>query len=593
MPFPRRLVMAVGVFASLLGVGRGQNQPDVIVVGAGIAGLSAAYELAAGRANVTVLDMASVYGGHAVMATGDLLLVDTPLQRALGVRDTPDIAFNDFMTWGEDADPEWARYYADHVLTDIYEWVTQMGIGFDLSAKISHPAGNSVLRTHRTKGRGLALVTPIYAACVSSPQVRFEWNMQVDRLLLENKRVVGVAGKNLRTNRPFEMRAAGVVLTTGGFQANLEMVKQNWPKQYPYPDGLLIGAGINALGSGLQLAVAAGAQLRRLDHQWNYVTGIPDPRTPGSRRGLNAYNAYSIWVNTEGVRFISEKTSGKFAMAAMLAQPGQTYWSIFDEGSKRDIFVAGSSWGNFAEIEKWIYGNPDLVKTAPTIEELAAKAGLPAAALLKTVKRHNEMVEKGVDDDFGRFGPGKLLQPKKILTPPFYAMQAFPLTRKSMGGVAIDLACRVLRTDNTPIPGFFAAGEVTGLAGINGSAGLEGTFLGPSIITGRVAGRTILAELKKAREPALLLPVEKARITPDPHASTQLCLSCHDLPKLMQVPRAGFWHFEQVHTEVLAGKMDCMKCHADMTATFQPERHRINRLAQIQVCATCHKGEDR
>ena len=585
--------MAIGFAAGLLGIGRGQSQPDVIVVGAGIAGLSAAYELAAGQAKVTVLDMASVYGGHAVMATGDVCMVDTPAQRAVGIRDTPELAYNDFMAWGEDADPAWVRYYVDHSRTEIFDWVTRMGIGFDLSPKIANPAGNSAKRMHRTVGRGLALVTPIYAACISSPLVSFEWNMQVDRLLVENKRVVGVAGKNLRTTRAFELRAVGVVLTTGGFQANLELVRENWPKQYSYPDGLLIGAGINAMGSGLQLAEAAGAQLRRLDHQWNYVTGIPDPRAPGTRRGLNAHNHFSVWVNSEGVRFIAERTSTKYALAALLAQPGQTYWSIFDENAKHDLFVAGSNWGNFAEIEKWIYGDPKLVKTAGTLEELAAKAGLPAAALQMTVRRHNEMVEKGVDEDFGRFGPGKPLQPKKILTPPFYAMQAFPLTRKSMGGVAIDRECRVLRPDHTPIPGFYAAGEVTGLAGINGSAGLEGTFLGPSILTGRVAGRTILAELKKAAEPALLLPVEQARITPDPLASTQLCLSCHALPKQVQVPRAGFWHFEQVHTEVLAGKMDCMKCHADMTATFQPERHRINRLAQIQVCATCHKGEDR
>lgn len=589
----KRSWFLIGLFGCSLGALRAQPPPEAIVIGAGIAGLSAAYELAKGQTRVTVLDMASVYGGHAVMATGDLCLIDTPNQQALGLHDSPDIAYRDFIAWGEDPDLAWLRYYVEHSRPDIYNWVSAMGVRFDLSAKIANPPGNSVLRTHRTRGRGLALVTPIYAACVSSPHVQFEWNVCVERLLVENGRVVGVAGKNLRTQRPFERRAAAVVLTTGGFQGNLELVKTNWPKVTPFPDRMLIGAGINAQGSGLTLAAAAGAQLRRLDHQWNYVTGIPDPRTPGSPRGLNASNVFAVWVNARGERFIAEKTSGKFAMGVMLAQPGQTYWSIFDEGAKHDLFVAGSGWGNFAEIQKWIYDNPAIVATGRSIEELATKVGLPPAALRETVRRHNELVERGVDEDFGRFGPGKPLQPKKIITPPFYALQAFPLTRKSMGGVAIDLECRVLDSAGAAIPGFYAAGEVTGLAGINGSAGLEGTFLGPSIVTGRVAGRAVLAELKKETPPAGLLPIGKAVVTPDPLASTQLCLSCHDLPKQVPARREGFWHFEKVHSEVLAGKMNCMNCHSDLTATFQPEGHRINRLVQIQVCATCHKGEDR
>ncbi|NUQ13560.1 MAG: FAD-binding protein, partial [Gemmatimonadaceae bacterium] len=126
------------------------------------------------------------------------------------------------------------------------------------------------------------------------------------------------------------------------------------------------------------------------------------------------------------------------------------------------------------------------------IAELAAQAGLPAAALEETVRRYNAQVAKGVDPDFGRFGPGQPLQPVAVAQPPFYAVQFFPLTRKSMGGVAIDRDCRVIDARQQPIPGLLAAGELTGLAGINGKAGLEGTFLGPSMLTGRIAGRTAL-----------------------------------------------------------------------------------------------------
>jgi hypothetical protein len=173
-------------------------------------------------------------------------------------------------------------------------------------------------------------------------------------------------------------------------------------------------------------------------------------------------------------------------------------------------------------------------------------------------------------------------------------VQQYPITRKSMGGVVIDTACRVQDTTGKSIPGLYAAGEVTGLAGINGKAGLEGTFLGPSIVTGRVAGRTVLEDLGRKPGSGKVSPRPIGPpVKPDPLATTPLCLSCHDLPKLVSEKRPGFWHFDKVHHEVVGSKLDCIQCHAELTPTYHPETHRINRLAQVQSCATCHKGEDR
>ena len=104
-------------------------------------------------------------------------------------------------------------------------------------------------------------------------------------------------------------------------------------------------------------------------------------------------------------------------------------------------------------------------------------SGLPAAQLVATVKRYNQLVEAGKDEDFGRFGPDRSDYNNEasppLAPPPDYAMQAYPLTRKSMGGVSIDIACRVLDKKQKPIPGLYAVGELTGLAGINGKAALE------------------------------------------------------------------------------------------------------------------------
>lgn len=565
--------------------------PDAVVVGSGISGLSAAWELAQSGAKVTVVDMSSVFGGHAVMATGDLNMTGTPYQEAHGVKDSVDVAINDFLTWGKDANADWVRIYVNESKPMIYDWVTAMGVSFEM---IGAPDGNSIARLHRTKGRGIALVSPIYRQCLLSPNITFVRNARVDRLLNDGKRIVGIAATNLRTGEPLEIRARVVVLATGGFQNNLDMVRQFWTTSMPFPKRFLLGSGVNSVGSGLKLAQAAGAQLSRLDHQENLITGLPDPRFPGSGRGLNANNSAAIMVNADGVRFMNERSNWRYSLPIILKQEGGSYWSIFDDASKHNFWIAGSDWGDFKEIEKWIFSNPELVKSAPTLEELARKIGMPPAALAETVARYDRLVDGGVDSDFGRFGPGKDYKPAKILQAPFYAIQFFPITRKSMGGVAIDTSCRVLDTGQHVIPGLYAVGELSGLAGINGQAGLEGTFLGPSIVTGRIAGRAAAAELGNTPGSGAIIPVPAFQPPkPDPLANTALCMKCHDLPTLVTQQRPGYWHFEKVHTAVLANNTACIQCHAEMSAVFTPDHHHIDRIAQIQVCADCHRGEDR
>ncbi len=149
-------------------------------------------------------------------------------------------------------------------------------------------------------------------------------------------------------------------------------------------------------------------------------------------------------------------------------------------------------------IERKIFQNKQLAKSSKTIEGLAKAAGLPPAALVETVKRYNHMVEQGQDKDFQRFGPNKNYMARRVLVPPFYAVQFFPVTRKSMGGISIDLSCHVLDKQHI-IPGLYAVGEASGFGGLNGKAGLEGTFLGPSIVTGRVAARAVLRDLHIGR----------------------------------------------------------------------------------------------
>ena len=201
--------------------------------------------------------------------------------------------------------------------------------------------------------------------------------------------------------------------------------------------------------------------------------------------------------------------------------------------------------------------------------------------LVETVRRYNQLVKQGVDEDFHRFGPDRPAFSNKastrIATPPFYAMKTVPLTRKSMGGVAIDLECHVLDKQKQVIPGLYAVGELAGLAGINGKAALEGTFLGPCIVTGRVAARSVLAGLDRQH--------------PREARETTRCTSCHDIPAEIAKPQPGFWHFEQVHRVVLERGADCRSCHAEL-APYRVDKHRINPRALTAACDQCHTARE-
>ncbi|MBB74448.1 MAG: hypothetical protein CMJ75_08045 [Planctomycetaceae bacterium] len=552
--------------------------PHVVVVGAGISGITAALELGLGGARVTVLDMSSVYGGHAVMSQGGLCIINSPLQQSLGINDSPDLAYNDFITWGEDADEGWVRYYVNQSRTQIYDWLIALGVRFE---GVETAPGNSVNRFHQPAGRGIGLVTPIYRKCLELENIHFRWNTQAVRLIVNAGRVTGVIGRQLRDGTETPFAASAVVLATGGFQSNLDMVREFWPKEFRFPERILAGSGRHSVGLGHRLATQVGAELAKMDHQWNYFTGIPDPRYPGTNRGLSAANMWGIIVNSQGQRFANLHQWAKEVMPALLAQPVAKLWFVFDEASKPNFVVSGSDWADFSKVEKQILNNQDLVQTADTLAELAVATGLPAANLTAAVARYNVLVEEGVDTDFGRFSPQQpeiVAMSPALKVPPFYAMPAFPLTRKSMGGVAIDLNCRVLDRKQAPIPGLYAVGELTGLAGINGKAALEGTFLGPCILTGRVAARAILAQLPAAQRN--FLAAEAAR-----------CDACHQMTELLSEKRPGFWHFQQVHQRTVASEQDCRDCHAELTP-YQDQQHQIDHQALASTCAQCHLGRE-
>lgn len=571
---------------------------DLVIVGTGISGLAAALDAGRAGANVTVIDMWSVFGGHAVMSGGLVCLVDTPFQRERHIADSPDLAIRDFLTHGQDANPDWVRLYARDSKREVYDWLDALGVGWSQLFPIM--PGNSVQRQHWAKGRGIGLISPIYRECLRWTNIHFVWNTKVTSLVIEEGQVRGVRGVGLRDETTNDFRATSVVLATGGFESNLELVRQHWPPALPGLEGgarVLLGSGINSQGSGFDVAIAGGAALTNLDHQLFYATGLVDPRDPSGKRGLNSFNAESIWVNIEGRRFVSE-FAGRIPdlsglVPVVMRQPQGVYWSVFDAKGRAAFFVSGSGWDDTNNVQREIFANPKMarwVKQADSIDGLARAAGLLPDALEQSVRRWNEMIAAGEDTEWQRFGRSDTNRPKAIATPPFYAIQYFPLSRKSMGGVAVDLSCRVLDRRGQPIPNLYAVGELAGVGGINGRAALEGTMLGPGLLMGRIAAREAVARLKPGGEdsaaksasaPPEQIPATKASDPESLRAWREV------LRQLVTEPRPGYLHFEKAHAVVLERNLDCARCHRE-PLPLALTADRLDRHALIQACVICH-----
>lgn len=371
----------------------------------------------------------------------------------------------------------------------------------------------------------------------------------------------------------------------------------NWPSDLPKPKQILAGSGVNSLGSGLELAAAVDASIERLDHQWNYIGGIPHPSGNNDGRGLRFFVEpgtadLGIYVNELGQRFTNECSSVKTNLAKVLAQPNQRYWYVFDANNKTNLRAGGIGWTK-KSIERNIFSNPRLVKVADSVAALAGLMQVNPKALQTTIKRYNLMANRGSDSDFGRFGPQHPAHgcsiASALATPPYYAIQRLPLSRKSMGGIQVDLETHVLNVAGKKIPGLYAVGEVTGFAGINGRAGLEGTFLGPSIVMGRVAGRVIASEIRPGPAQDILAATEL--VTLDMTQNEAVCSDCHQLPTDGRTSRPGYEHFGWVHQLVQGRQQPCALCHSDLMP-LSLTAHRSNLLQQINTCTHCHGGGD-
>jgi uncharacterized protein len=345
------------------GAGPTEYAADVIIVGAGVAGLVAACEVADRGLRVLILDQESSanLGGQAFWSFGGLFFVDSPEQRRLGVRDSHELALQDWLdTAGfdrlEDYWPrQWAHAYVDFAAGEKRSWLRARGLqifplvgwaergGYD-----ARGCGNSVPRFHITWGTGPALVEIFARRLRDRSLVRFAHRHRVDELIVEGDAVAGVRGSVLEpSDAPrgvassrnaigeFEFRASAVIVTSGGIGGNHELVRQNWPQRMGrVPEQLLSGVPAHVDGRMIGIAEKAGARVINRDRMWHYTEGITnyDPIWP--RHGIRIIpGPSSLWLDAKGKRLPAPLYPGFDTLGTLeyIAQSGYDYtWFVLN-----------------------------------------------------------------------------------------------------------------------------------------------------------------------------------------------------------------------------------------------------------------------
>ena len=308
---------------------------DVIVVGAGLAGLVAAAELTDAGRRVILLDQEpeQSLGGQAFWSFGGLLFVDSPEQRRLGIRDTRDLAMQDWMASAgfdreEDAWPrKWAEAYVDFAAGEKRPWLHKQGVRFfplvgwaERGGYLATEHGNSVPRFHLTWGTGPGLIEPFVRRVREAEKkglISLRFRHRVNELTVSGGHVDGVAGEILEPSdaehgaptsraatREFAMKAQAVIVTSGGIGANHEMVRKNWPERLgKAPSFMLSGVPDYVDGRMLTITEEAGGNVINRDRMWHYTEGIKNYAPIWSRHGIRILSGPSpLWFDARGKR---------------------------------------------------------------------------------------------------------------------------------------------------------------------------------------------------------------------------------------------------------------------------------------------------
>ena len=432
---------------------------DVVIIGGGGAGLTAAIAAKDNGSNVILVEKAAILGGNTNYATGGLNAAETSVQKSKGIDDSVEIFIEDTMKGGKNTNDKTLVAKMANSSAEIVDWLMEKGA--DLS-DLGRMGGQSVNRTHRPTG-GSPVGPNVVAALSESAKksgVDIRLSTFAESIIYDGKAVKGIVVK-APTGQKYTINSKAVIIATGGFGANSEMIVENVSS--------LKGFGTTnhkgATGDGITMAKPLNVDLIHMDQIQTHPTVIPTNSVMITEavRGNGA-----ILVNRDGKRFVNELDTRDVVSKAELTQKGESAYLMFDETVKKSLKAIDS------------YDKKGYLTKGNTLSELAKKLNIPAAELEKTFSKYNESVKIGQDSEFNRQN-----LPVALTEGPFYSVEVAPAVHHTMGGIKINEKAEVL-SNNTPINGLFAAGEVTG--GIHGSNRLGGNAVVDITVFGKIAG---------------------------------------------------------------------------------------------------------
>ena len=486
---------------------------DVVVVGAGGAGMTAAITATDAGKKVIVVESQPIAGGNSVRSTGGMNAAKTPYQdknefkEAAGVEKTLATAAEKFAdnatitALAATVKSQWDAYqanpqgYFDSVelmeldtmiggkgknnpelvkalaenSADAIEWLASIGAEVK---NVGAFGGASVKRIHRpvnADGKVTAVgayIVPILEKNLQDRNVQFLFDTTANEIIMKDGKAVGIKGTG-KDGHKVTINAKSVVIATGGFGANAEMVE----KYKPELKGFATTNAEGAQGQGIDMATAVGAATVDMDQiQIHPTVHIEeDGNAHLITEGLRGDGA--ILVNTEGKRFYDEVSTRDKVSAAIIAQPEKSAWLIVDQAMvDKSAVIAG-------------YIKSGYTVTGATYEELAKAMGVDEATFTSTMNTWNQAVEAKSDAEFGRTSFAN-----PLTAAPYYAIKITPAVHHTMGGIVINPKAEVLNEKGEAISGLYAAGEVTG--GVHGANRLGGNAVADFVVFGRISGQS-------------------------------------------------------------------------------------------------------
>ena len=486
---------------------------DVVVVGAGGAGMTAAITATDAGKKVIVVESQPIAGGNSVRSTGGMNAAKTPYQdknefkEAAGVEktlataaekyadnatitalaatvksqwdayqanpqgyfDSVELMELDTLIGGKGKNnPELVKALAENSAAAI-EWLAS--IGADVK-NVGAFGGASVKRIHRpvnADGKVTAVgayIVPILEKNLQDRNVQFLFDTTANEIIMKDGKAVGIKATGKDGNK-VTINAKSVVIATGGFGANAEMVE----KYKPELKGFATTNAEGAQGQGIDMATAVGAATVDMDQiQIHPTVHIEeDGNAHLITEGLRGDGA--ILVNAEGKRFYDEVSTRDKVSAAIIAQPEKSAWLVVDQSMvDKSAVIAG-------------YIKSGYTVTGATYEELAKAMGVDETTFVSTMNTWNQAVEAKSDAEFNRTSFAN-----PLTAAPYYAIKITPAVHHTMGGIVINPKAEVLNEKGEAISGLFAAGEVTG--GVHGANRLGGNAVADFTVFGRIAGQS-------------------------------------------------------------------------------------------------------